>query len=110
MCGRQVMWPSGQVPFLAPMNRRTHADGIIDGLSERRYISLVDQMGRLIRPDKRGSIPRDLPPILVRLARAIERLSEGVTGSVLGGSPDARRAEARRRGSTLVRGACLVPI
>lgn len=32
------------------------------------YLQLVDTTGRMIRPDKRGVIPMNLPPILERLA------------------------------------------
>ena len=32
------------------------------------YLALLDWAGRQIRPGKRGVIPEDLPPILVRLA------------------------------------------
>ncbi|WP_066016145.1 hypothetical protein [Endozoicomonas atrinae] len=31
------------------------------------YIELVDWIGRIVRQDKRGSIPENLPPILDRL-------------------------------------------
>ncbi|MEJ1464358.1 MAG: transposase, partial [Candidatus Sedimenticola sp. (ex Thyasira tokunagai)] len=31
------------------------------------YLELVDWTGRILREDKRGAIPSDLPPILVRL-------------------------------------------
>jgi len=39
--------------------------GILFGLQD--YIQRVDYTGRMIRPDKRGSIPGHLPPILQRL-------------------------------------------
>jgi REP element-mobilizing transposase RayT len=32
-----------------------------------QYLTLLDSLGRVIRTDKRGSIPSDLPPILERL-------------------------------------------
>ena len=32
------------------------------------YLQLVDSTGRMIRPDKRGAIPINLLPILVRLS------------------------------------------
>ena len=31
------------------------------------YLELIDYTGRIIRPDKRGAIPLNLPPILQRL-------------------------------------------
>ena len=31
------------------------------------YLELVDYTGRIIRPDKRGAIPINLPPILKRI-------------------------------------------
>lgn len=40
-------------------------DGILFHLAD--YIELVDATGRIIRNDKRGSIPASLPPILKRL-------------------------------------------
>jgi len=33
----------------------------------KEYLELVDWSGRLLREDKRGSIPSDIPPILKRL-------------------------------------------
>ena len=36
-------------------------------MSIEQYIQIVDHFGRLVRPDKRGSIPKDLAPILKRL-------------------------------------------
>jgi len=97
----------GRTSFLAPMNRSRHPDGIIEGLEEQQYVTLVDQIGRQIRADKRGSIPRHLPPIIERLLTLTGRLSDGVTGTVLGGTPGMRRREARRRGTSHVRGPSL---
>lgn len=34
-----------------------------------QYLSLLDAMGRIVRPDKAGSIPQHLPPILERISR-----------------------------------------
>ena len=31
------------------------------------YLELVDWTGRILRQDKRGSIPAEMPPILARL-------------------------------------------
>ena len=42
------------------------AEGI--PFSFRGYLELVDWGGRVVRSDKRGAIPDDLPPILTRLA------------------------------------------
>jgi hypothetical protein len=36
--------------------------------SLKDYLQLVDMTGRMIRPDKRGAIPINLPPILERLS------------------------------------------
>jgi REP element-mobilizing transposase RayT len=40
--------------------------GILFSLED--YLQLVDSTGRMIRPDKRGAIPINLPPILERLS------------------------------------------
>jgi hypothetical protein len=40
--------------------------GILFNLED--YLQLVDTTGRMIRPDKRGAIPINLPPILERLS------------------------------------------
>jgi REP element-mobilizing transposase RayT len=40
--------------------------GILFSLND--YLQLVDMTGRMIRPDKRGAIPINLPPILERLS------------------------------------------
>jgi hypothetical protein len=40
--------------------------GILFSLKD--YLQLVDTTGRMIRPDKRGAIPINLPPILDRLS------------------------------------------
>ena len=40
--------------------------GILFSLED--YLQLVDMTGRIIRPDKRGAIPINLPPILERLS------------------------------------------
>ena len=74
------------------------------------YLELVEWTGRIIRSDKRGSIPHDSPPILRRLnlpaAELIEYLSKPPTpfSSVLG--PLHRvRAMARNLGMKFLRGA-----
>jgi hypothetical protein len=36
-------------------------------LTRDQYLSLLDVLGRVVRPGKRGSIPPELPPILERL-------------------------------------------
>ena len=48
-------------------------------LTLNAYLKLVDWTGRLIRRDKRGSIPADRAPILDRLPIAGERWLESVT-------------------------------
>jgi len=56
-------------PFIG--NPRKHMpDGLPFNLKD--YIELIDWTGRIIRNDKRGSIPENIPPILKRLAQDTE--------------------------------------
>jgi hypothetical protein len=55
---------SGLLPFVG--NPRAHMpNGLPFRLSD--YLELVDRTGRILRDDKRGSIPEYMPPILVQL-------------------------------------------
>ena len=36
-------------------------------MTRDQYLSLLDMVGRVVREDKRGAIPAELPPILERL-------------------------------------------
>jgi REP element-mobilizing transposase RayT len=55
---------SGLLPFVG--NPRAHMpNGLPFRLND--YLALVDWTGRMLRNDKRGSIPEDVPPILVQL-------------------------------------------
>ncbi|MET0065679.1 MAG: transposase [Candidatus Thiodiazotropha sp.] len=59
---------SSQPPHLLPFvgnPRNVMPKGLPFQLSD--YLELVDWSGRIIRQDKRGTIPQDLPPILERL-------------------------------------------
>lgn len=53
-------------PNRCPSARRTSQKGFLP-ISLTRYLELLDWTGRVIRTGKRGSIPTDLKPILVRL-------------------------------------------
>ena len=52
--------------WLCPITSTPQRRGILD-ISETQYIELVDQSGRILRQDKRGSINPDLVPILSRI-------------------------------------------
>ncbi|MBV1884160.1 MAG: hypothetical protein KUG82_21145 [Pseudomonadales bacterium] len=45
--------------------KNTEQNGILFSLTD--YLELVDYTGRIIRPDKRGAIPINIPPILQRI-------------------------------------------
>jgi hypothetical protein len=53
------------MPF-AGAEHRDEADGLPFRLDD--YLDLVDWSGRVVRLDKKGTIPEDIPPILERLA------------------------------------------
>ncbi len=84
------------------------------GLTDLRldtYLQLVDATGRIVRNDKRGSIPADLLPILDRLeidaGRWIESLLSPrmMFGTAIGSASSLAR-EAARRGCRWVVNAC----
>ena len=52
-------------------------------ISFEAYLQLMDLVGRMIRPDKRGSIPKELPPILARLQFDLDHLVERVQHAFL---------------------------
>jgi hypothetical protein len=52
--------------WLCPITSTPQRRGILE-ISETQYFDLVDQSGRILRQDKRGSIPADLAPILSRI-------------------------------------------
>jgi len=55
-------------PPLMPLVKAGQDDHVhVLGYTERDYLELVDWAGRATRPDKRGAIPRHIPPILNRL-------------------------------------------
>ena len=56
--------PSGLMPFVGNP-RHDMPKGLPFRLAD--YLELVDWTGRILRDDKRGAIPNELPPILERL-------------------------------------------
>ena len=80
------------------------------GIELDHYLQLLDTIGRIVRTDKRGSIPEHLPPILERIGLKLEDLVSiakyggALRGTVIG-SPEARAEVARRRGVTRVQNA-----
>ncbi len=68
-----------------------------------QYLTTVDQLGRMVRGDKRGSIPADLPPILERLGLTEDHLTlaAGMPSPLYGsvaGTPESCAKEALTRG------------
>ena len=57
----------GKRPELAPFKDETKQTSDALPFSLEDYLQLVDWSGRAVREDKRGSIPKHLPPILSRL-------------------------------------------
>ncbi|MCC5842520.1 MAG: hypothetical protein JJT96_20555 [Opitutales bacterium] len=55
--------------WLAPVDAE---EGGVLGMSEERYLQLVDWTGRHLRDDKAGAIPADLAPVLERLELDVE--------------------------------------
>jgi hypothetical protein len=52
--------------WLCPITSTPQRRGILD-ISESQYVDLIDQSGRIVRQNKRGSINPDLAPILLRI-------------------------------------------
>jgi len=94
------------VPLDPPPAGTSNKRRTILGIGVDAYIALVDQVGRLVRPDKRGVIPAELPPILERLGMELSTLLDAVNNPRLWGtaigSPASLAAEAARRGTTRV--------
>jgi hypothetical protein len=62
MLGIEVI---GERP-LAPLSSGAPATQRL-GMTERDYLALVDWTGRQVRPDKRGTVPADMPVVLAEL-------------------------------------------
>lgn len=68
-------------PKLMPLvkqHRDRHENAIRVPL--RDYLELVDWAGRVIRDDKRGAIPEQIPPILRRIGLETERYLQHLQG------------------------------
>jgi hypothetical protein len=52
--------------WLVPISLESEKHGILH-MTELDYFDLVDKSGRMIRPGKRGSVPVDMMPILLRI-------------------------------------------
>ncbi|MBT8207067.1 MAG: transposase [Acidimicrobiia bacterium] len=96
--------------WLAPIDRRRNKrrPGLLP-ITLDQYLTVVDETGRMMRSGKRGAVPSMLPPILERLKVEASAWVTiwGEIGRVFGtalGSPEARAAEARRRGAKRVVG------
>ena len=80
-------------------------------LTLEEYLTMLDHSGRVLREDKPGAIPAGLPPILERLKIDAGRWTDilrdvgRMVGTVIGGTPEERAAEAARRGTKWVVGA-----
>jgi hypothetical protein len=92
--------------WLAPIDSRLPR-GLLN-MTVDEYLTVVDRVGRIIRHNKRGSIPRDLPPILERLDLDAERFSDAMrhAGDLLGtvsGTYASQARELARRGRKRLR-------
>ena len=63
---RQILRPEAASIPLMSFKSEQAAQKVIP-YTAKDYMNLVDMTGRVVRPDKIGSIPRELPPILERL-------------------------------------------
>jgi hypothetical protein len=61
----KIRWKTG-VGLCCPKSKEKDAETALP-FRPSDYLALVDRTGRAIREDKRGHIPNELPPILVRL-------------------------------------------
>ncbi len=59
--------------------RRPSCRGFLP-ISLVKYLQIVDWAGRQVRPDKRGAIPEDAPPILARLGIDSEAFLQSILG------------------------------
>lgn len=64
--------------WLCPISSEPERRGILQ-MTAAEYFDLVDRSGRLVRPDKKGSIPDDLAPILLRIGANPEAWVDTVT-------------------------------
>ena len=97
--------PLGPDPALC--GRRASIKGFLP-ISLTDYLQLLDWTGQAIRADKRGSIPKNLAPILSRLGLDANRWCEVVArfGQMFkraAGTTEHLAAEARRRGQRWMR-------
>lgn len=99
---------------LVPIDSRIWAGGVLP-MTLDEWLTLIDAIGRVARPDKKGSIDRMLAPILERLSIDLETLQSalgsirsGVVGTVIGDAA-AFAEEAARRGVSRVRGLRISP-
>ena len=67
--------------WLTPMSSDTARKGqrVIFNFGVDRYLQLVDYLGRIVRSDKRGAIPKHLRPILERLELDVDAWLHVVT-------------------------------
>jgi hypothetical protein len=65
---------------LCPITDTPDRRGVFRRLTLDEYLTLLDRAGRVERPDKPGAIPRDLAPILERLALEEAGWNEAVLG------------------------------
>lgn len=98
----QKSQPKSLAPFTGALSE-SNAEQVGVPFELADYLSLVDWTGRAIRSDKRGSINRDLPPILIRLSMSPDlwlqltnNFGRNTTG--LTGSHDKRRIAAELLG------------
>jgi hypothetical protein len=97
--------------WLTPLGTEAASDGrrSLLGIGVDAYLQLVDAIGRIVRGDKRGSIPARCKPILERLGLDCDSWVAAVTaslrkmiGTTVGVTSQLVR-EARRRGRRWVR-------
>jgi hypothetical protein len=91
-----------------PSGRRASHKGFLS-ISLTDYLQLLDWTGRAIRADKRGSIPKNLAPILSRIGIDTDRWCKVVTrfGKLFkraAGSTEHLAEEAKRRGQRWLQG------
>jgi hypothetical protein len=99
--------------WLTPIKACMTGDwGVLDnGLNPDDYFTLLEETGRIIRDDKRGSISRKLSPILKRLSLDVQAWVQcmcspkQMMGAALG-HIKSRSDEATRRGVQWVRNRC----
>ena len=94
------------LPFIGAL-RSDSEDGLPFNLQD--YLSLVDTSGRIVRSDKRGAIPNDIPALLATLGIQAGEWFKTVTQlqahfELFVGAPYRLRQIAERRGWRWVRG------